>query len=145
MGLSPRPRCRGDYCPQLGPGLALGLFLGDASLAGAPLLAFREAAGRRLGALGCYRTDKLHAGGIQCRGQVVDRARATPREVAVLLGTTTEGELKMRNVLLPAVAAVRPTASPGSADGETTPAAILKIKDCKLDLAAHTFVDGNGR
>jgi DNA-binding response OmpR family regulator len=67
------------------------------------------------------------------------------REVAVLLRTTTEGELKMRNVLLAAVAALRPTALPGSAGGETTPAAILKIKDCKLDLAAHTFVDGNGR
>ena len=32
-----------------------------------------------------------------------------------------------------------------SADGETAPAPILKIKDCKLDLAGHTFVNGNGR
>ena len=39
----------------------------------------------------------------------------------------------------------RATTSPGSADGETTPAPILKIKDCKLDLAGCTFVDGNGR
>ena len=37
----------------------------------------------------------------------------------------------------------RPTA--GSGDGETAPAPILKIKDCKLDLSGHTFVDGNGR
>src|SRR5262245_53920568 len=37
----------------------------------------------------------------------------------------------------------RATISPGSADGETAPAPILKIKDCKLDLAGHTFVDGN--
>jgi DNA-binding response OmpR family regulator/class 3 adenylate cyclase len=39
----------------------------------------------------------------------------------------------------------RPTASPGSAGGETAPAPALKIKDCKLDLCDHTFVDGNGR
>jgi DNA-binding response OmpR family regulator len=40
----------------------------------------------------------------------------------------------------------RPTASPGKAVDETAPApAILRIKDCKLDLAGHTFVDGNGR
>src|SRR5262249_49932478 len=28
---------------------------------------------------------------------------------------------------------------------ETAPAPVLKIKDCKLDLCDHTFVDGNGR
>jgi class 3 adenylate cyclase/DNA-binding response OmpR family regulator len=38
-----------------------------------------------------------------------------------------------------------PTASPGSAGGESLPATVLKIKDCKLDLSGHTFVDGNGR
>jgi class 3 adenylate cyclase/DNA-binding response OmpR family regulator/predicted ATPase len=38
-----------------------------------------------------------------------------------------------------------PTASPGSAGGESPPATVLKIKDCKLDLSGHTFVDGNGR
>ena len=36
-----------------------------------------------------------------------------------------------------------PTASP-EAPGQATPV-ILKIEDCQLDLAAHTFVDGNGR
>ena len=40
----------------------------------------------------------------------------------------------------------RPTASPGNAVDETAPApVILRIKDCKLDLAGHTFLDGNGR
>src|SRR5262249_48711664 len=39
----------------------------------------------------------------------------------------------------------RPTASPGSAGGETAPAPVLKIKNCKLDLSDHTFVDSNGR
>jgi DNA-binding winged helix-turn-helix (wHTH) protein len=39
----------------------------------------------------------------------------------------------------------RPPASPGSAGGETAPAPVLKINDCKLDLCGHTFVDGNGR
>src|SRR5262249_29738199 len=39
----------------------------------------------------------------------------------------------------------RPPASPGSAGCETAPAPVLKIKDCKLDLCDHTFVDGNGR
>jgi len=39
----------------------------------------------------------------------------------------------------------RPAASPGSAGGESPPAPILKIKDCKLDLCDRTFVDGNGR
>jgi class 3 adenylate cyclase len=39
----------------------------------------------------------------------------------------------------------RPTASPGSGGGETAPAPVLKIKDCKLDLRDRTFVDGNGR
>src|SRR5215470_6523420 len=38
-----------------------------------------------------------------------------------------------------------PTASPGSAGGESPPATVLKINDCKLDLSGHTFVDGNGR
>src|SRR5262245_29066616 len=39
----------------------------------------------------------------------------------------------------------RPPASPRSAGGDTAPAPVLKIKDCKLDLCDHTFVDGNGR
>src|SRR5262245_281453 len=39
----------------------------------------------------------------------------------------------------------RPPASPGSAGGESPPPPVLKIKDCKLDLCDHTFVDGNGR
>jgi class 3 adenylate cyclase/DNA-binding response OmpR family regulator len=39
----------------------------------------------------------------------------------------------------------RPTASPGSAGDESPPAPVLKIKDCKLDLSGHTFIDGNGR
>jgi DNA-binding response OmpR family regulator/class 3 adenylate cyclase len=39
----------------------------------------------------------------------------------------------------------RATTSPGSTDGETAPAPFLKIKDCKLNLSGHTFVDGNGR
>jgi len=39
----------------------------------------------------------------------------------------------------------RATASPRSAGGETAPAPVLKIKDCKLDLRDRTFVDGNGR
>jgi DNA-binding response OmpR family regulator/class 3 adenylate cyclase len=38
-----------------------------------------------------------------------------------------------------------PTASAGSAGGESPPATVLKIKDCKLDLSGHTFIDGNGR
>src|SRR6516225_4903394 len=37
-----------------------------------------------------------------------------------------------------------PAASPGSKGGETVPAPV-KIEDCKLDLAGHTFVDGSGR
>jgi predicted ATPase/DNA-binding response OmpR family regulator/class 3 adenylate cyclase len=39
----------------------------------------------------------------------------------------------------------RATTSPGSAGGETAPAPVLKIKDCKFDLCDHTFIDGNGR
>jgi DNA-binding response OmpR family regulator len=38
----------------------------------------------------------------------------------------------------------QPPASPGSKRDETVPAPV-KIEDCKLDLAGHTFVDGNGR
>src|SRR5262245_26515435 len=38
----------------------------------------------------------------------------------------------------------RLSASPGSKRDETVPAPV-KIGDCKLDLAGHTFVDGNGR
>ena len=38
----------------------------------------------------------------------------------------------------------QPAASPGSAGDETVPAPV-KIEDCKLDLAGHTFVDGSGR
>src|SRR5262245_46195999 len=38
----------------------------------------------------------------------------------------------------------RPEASPGSTGDETVPAPV-KIGDCKLDLAGHTFVDGSGR
>jgi DNA-binding response OmpR family regulator len=38
----------------------------------------------------------------------------------------------------------RLTASPGSKRDETVPAPV-KIEDCKLDLAGHTFVDGSGR
>jgi class 3 adenylate cyclase/DNA-binding response OmpR family regulator len=37
-----------------------------------------------------------------------------------------------------------PVASPGSKGDETVPAPV-KIEDCKLDLAGHTFVDGSGR
>ena len=40
----------------------------------------------------------------------------------------------------------RLTESTGSAGDETAPApVILRIEDCKLDLAGHSFVDGNGR
>src|SRR5262249_152498 len=35
--------------------------------------------------------------------------------------------------------------SPWSGGGETAPAPVLKIKDCKLDLSGRTFIDGNGR
>jgi DNA-binding response OmpR family regulator len=38
----------------------------------------------------------------------------------------------------------QPAASPRSRGDETVPAPV-KIEDCKLDLAGHTFVDGNGR
>src|SRR5262249_55320969 len=38
----------------------------------------------------------------------------------------------------------QPAASPGSKGNETV-AAPVKIEDCKLDLAGHTFVDGSGR
>jgi DNA-binding response OmpR family regulator len=38
----------------------------------------------------------------------------------------------------------QPAASPGSKRDETFPAPV-KIEDCKLDLASHTFVDGSGR
>jgi DNA-binding winged helix-turn-helix (wHTH) protein len=37
-----------------------------------------------------------------------------------------------------------PAASSGSKRDETVPAPV-KIQDCKLDLAGHTFVDGSGR
>src|SRR5262249_12641316 len=37
-----------------------------------------------------------------------------------------------------------PAASPGSKHDETVPVPV-KIEDCKLDLAGHTFVDGSGR
>ena len=40
----------------------------------------------------------------------------------------------------------RPTASPWSAGSATAPAPlILRIGNCKLDLASRSFVDGNGR
>ena len=35
--------------------------------------------------------------------------------------------------------------SPGCGGGESAPAPVVKIKDCKLDLCDHTFVDGNSR
>ena len=38
-----------------------------------------------------------------------------------------------------------PVTSPGCGGGESAPAPVVKIKDCKLDLCDHTFVDGNGR
>jgi DNA-binding response OmpR family regulator len=38
----------------------------------------------------------------------------------------------------------QPAASPGSKGDEPVPAPV-KIADCKLDLAGHTFVDGSGR
>jgi hypothetical protein len=38
----------------------------------------------------------------------------------------------------------QPAASPGSNGDETVPAPV-KIEDCTLDLAGHTFVDGKGR
>ena len=39
-----------------------------------------------------------------------------------------------------------PTALPGGAgDGARTRPVVLTIEDCRLDLAAHVFVDGNGR
>lgn len=39
----------------------------------------------------------------------------------------------------------RPMTSPLSGGGETATAPVLKIKDCKLDLSGHTFMDGNDR
>jgi DNA-binding response OmpR family regulator/class 3 adenylate cyclase len=39
----------------------------------------------------------------------------------------------------------RLTASPESANGATAPAPVLRIKNCMLDLAGRTFVDGDGR
>jgi class 3 adenylate cyclase len=39
----------------------------------------------------------------------------------------------------------RLTASPESAGGATAPAPVLRIKNCMLDLAGRTFVDGDGR
>jgi DNA-binding response OmpR family regulator/class 3 adenylate cyclase len=39
----------------------------------------------------------------------------------------------------------RPMTSPWSGGDETAPEPVLKIKDCKLDLSGHTFIDGNGR
>jgi DNA-binding response OmpR family regulator len=38
----------------------------------------------------------------------------------------------------------QPAAPPGSNRDETVPVPV-KIEDCKLDLAGHTFVDGSGR
>jgi DNA-binding response OmpR family regulator/class 3 adenylate cyclase/predicted ATPase len=38
-----------------------------------------------------------------------------------------------------------PTASPGAGQATGSTLVILKIEDCQLDLAAHTFVDGNGQ
>ena len=38
----------------------------------------------------------------------------------------------------------QPAAPPGSKGDETVPVPV-KIEDCKLDLAGHTFVDGSGR
>jgi DNA-binding winged helix-turn-helix (wHTH) protein len=43
------------------------------------------------------------------------------------------------------VKSVNPTASPGAGQATGSTLVILKIEDCQLDLAAHTFVDGNGR
>jgi hypothetical protein len=39
----------------------------------------------------------------------------------------------------------RPTASLASAGSEIATAPVVKIKDCRLDLPHHTFVDGSGR
>src|SRR5271165_5556405 len=38
-----------------------------------------------------------------------------------------------------------PTASPGSASEAAVVPVILMLEDCRLDLAAHVFVDGSGR
>jgi DNA-binding response OmpR family regulator/class 3 adenylate cyclase len=39
----------------------------------------------------------------------------------------------------------KPMTSPWRRADETAPEPVLKIKDCKLDLTGHTFIDGNGR
>jgi DNA-binding response OmpR family regulator/class 3 adenylate cyclase len=39
----------------------------------------------------------------------------------------------------------RSMTSPWSGCDETAPKPVLKIKDCKLDLSGHTFIDDNGR
>src|ERR1700756_4706419 len=39
----------------------------------------------------------------------------------------------------------RPMRSPWRGSDGTAPAPILKIKDCKLDLSGHSFINGNGR
>src|SRR5215471_15725773 len=62
-----------------------------------------------------------------------------PLEGANTLSAQALDEQKLLDQLVP------PTASPGSAGGETAPTPVLKIKDCKLDLSGHTFVDSNGR
>src|SRR5215471_14681235 len=62
-----------------------------------------------------------------------------PLQGANVLSAQALDEQKLLDQLGP------PTASPGSAGGGSPPATVLKIKDCKLDLSGHTFVDGNGR
>src|SRR5262249_51354357 len=61
-----------------------------------------------------------------------------PLQGANVLSAQALDEQKLLDQLGP------PTAPQGSAGGEP-PATVLKIKDCKLDLSGHTFVDGNGR
>jgi class 3 adenylate cyclase/DNA-binding response OmpR family regulator len=62
-----------------------------------------------------------------------------PLQGANALSAQALDEQKLLNQLGP------PTAPPGNAGGESPPATVLKIKDCKLDLSGHTFVDGNGQ
>jgi DNA-binding response OmpR family regulator/class 3 adenylate cyclase/predicted ATPase len=67
-----------------------------------------------------HRTDEILRGADACPVQALD-------------------EQKLLDQLRP------PTASPGPTQVTGSTAVILKIEDCHLDLAARTFVDGNGR
>jgi class 3 adenylate cyclase/DNA-binding response OmpR family regulator/predicted ATPase len=119
-------------------------------LAGAQKRALELAAGKQIEAAILVHGSDLNGLELELRDQIprtivlghgtdeILRPQHSPRGAAPCAQALDEQKLldKLR----------RSTAGPGSAGEGTGPASVtLKIKNCRLDLAAHTLVDSNGR